>query len=469
VGRTTRIVGACVAGAAVIAGAALAAAIVAPAKAELAADAIPIGTGMGRTWHLGGFSDLYPNGMSGKEFTSITDRGPNFDAGAAGTPAAACPQSTPVGTKVYPLPGFTPEILQLGVKDDELVVKERTALRFPNGPAVGFSVRPGGRNEISVDGTCASLGTSPFGIDSEGIVEDPRDGSFWIADEYLPSLMHVLQNGTVVNRIVPIGTQASVAGTGAAVIGAFPATIGTNFRTNRGFEGIAISPDGTTLYAGLQSPMDYRTTGAERPSPNPRNSLALRVFRLDIANAAAPAVTAQWVYPLDSNGSGPLADKVSTLTWLGPDRIAVEERDDPANDPNDDPQNTTNTRLYVADFARATVLPADSVWNGAGAGGKTLEQWYIPGQGAGAPSDLPSAAPKCLWVNVAQLLVSSGFTDPTLPTRAGNGKIEGVAYLPARGANPALLAVLNDNDFGLVVPIREQLDVLGAPAVCTPS
>jgi hypothetical protein len=29
--------------------------------------------------------------------------------------------------------------------------------------------------------------------------------------------------------------------------------------------------------------------------------------------------------------------------------------------------------------------------------------------------------------------------------------------------------VLNDNDFGLVVPIREQLDVLAAPQVCTPA
>jgi hypothetical protein len=284
VGRTTRIVVAGIAGAAVLAGAALAAAITAPAKAELAADAIPIGTGVGRSWHLGGFSDLYPKGNSGKEFTSITHRGPNFDAGVG--PAAACPQTTPIGTKVYPLAGFAPEILQLGMKDETLVVKERTALRFPNGPAVGFSVRSGGRNELSVDGSCASLGTSPYGIDSEGIIEDPRDGSYWIADEYLPSVMHVDDDGTVVSRIVPAGAESSVAGTGAAVVGAFPATIGTNFRPNRGFEGIAISPDGKTLYTALQSPMEYRPTGAERPSPNPRNSLALRVFRLDIRTSA---------------------------------------------------------------------------------------------------------------------------------------------------------------------------------------
>ena len=70
---------------------------------------------------------------------------------------------------------------------------------------------------------------------------------------------------------------------------------------------------------------------------------------------------------------------------------------------------------------------------------------------------------------MAALLVSARFTDPTLPTREGNGKLEGAAYIQARGGNPALLAVLNDNDFGLVVPIPEQLNVLAAPPICTPS
>ena len=38
-----------------------------------------------------------------------------------------------------------------------------------------------------------------------------------------------------------------------------------------------------------------------------------------------------------------------------------------------------------------------------------------------------------------------------------------------RDANPSLLALVNDNDFGLVLPIPEQLDVLRAPPVCSPS
>ena len=197
------------------------------------------------------------------------------------------------------------------------------------------------------------------------------------------------------------------------------------------------------------------------------------MFRIDISNATSPATTAQWIYPL-ANGAGgsPAIDKISTLTWVGVDRIAVEERDDPANDPNDNPQNTTFTKLYVADFTALVPIPPGSVWNGpagTATGGKSLEQWYIPGQGTGAPADLPKAAPKCLWADVAEMLRAAGFTDPNDATRAGNGKIEGVAHVKARGKNPALLAVVNDNDFGLVVPIPEQIDVLQAPPVCTPS
>lgn len=464
-GRTTRVVVAAVCAAAVVTGVAVAAAIIAPAKAELAPDAISIGSGLGRTWHLGGFSDLYPEGSSGKEFWTITDRGPNLDGGVGTAPCST-------GTKVYPLPAFAPEIVRIGVKDDAIKIKERIPLRFSSGPAVGYSVRPTPKNEASLDSACQSLGTSPRGIDSEGLVVDPRDGSFWIADEYLPSVMHVMRDGTVVTRVVPTGTQGTLAGSGANVVTPFPETIGTNFRPNRGFEGIAISPDGETLYTALQSPMDYRPTGTAPSGPNPRNSLALRVFRLDISGPAAPVVTGQWIYPLDKGGgNSPLADKVSTLTWLGPDRLAVGERDDPANDPNDNPQNTTNTRLYLADFSAVTPIAPASVWNGptgVATGGKSLEQWYIPGQGVGAPADLPATAPKCFWADVAKLLRDAGFTDPTMPSRAGNGKIEGVAYVPARGANPALLAVLNDNDFGLVVPIPEQLDVLAAPPLCSP-
>jgi hypothetical protein len=70
--------------------------------------------------------------------------------------------------------------------------------------------------------------------------------------------MHVTAEGRVVTRLVPVGRESVAADSGASIVGAFPETVGVNFRPNRGFEGIAISLDGRTLYTALQSPMEYR-------------------------------------------------------------------------------------------------------------------------------------------------------------------------------------------------------------------
>ncbi|MFN8222431.1 MAG: esterase-like activity of phytase family protein [Gaiellales bacterium] len=450
-------VSAIVVGALVVSAVAVATVVIPPKQATLAADRIPLGEGLGRTWYLGGFSGLAPITRAGDEYWTITDRGPNLDEGQGNT----CVEDG----KVYPLPGFAPEIVRVAVSGAELKVVKRIPLKFSTGPAVGYSVRPAPKNEASFGPACELLGTSPRGIDSEGLVVDKRNGGFWIADEYLPSIMHVTDSGKVDLRIVPVGTASFVDGAGAKIVEGFPAGIGQWFRPNRGFEGIAISGDGKSVYTALQSPMEYRPP---TPSPDPRSSLALRVFKIDIRKAKAPAVVAQWLYPLDKSPTAnkPLADKVSELIWLEGDKLLVEERDDPTSD-FDNPQNTVNTRLYLADFASATAIPADSKWNGAASpdtGDKTAEQWYIPGQ-VGAPADLPVAASKCLWADVAAMLRTAGFTDPndpTVPPRAGNGKLEGIAYIPANG----LLAVVNDNDFGIFSPIPEQLNVVPVPAGC---
>ena len=57
---------------------------------------------------------------------------------------------------------------------------------------------------------CAdNLGTTKYGVDSEGVVVDPRDGSFWVPDEYVPSVLHVAPDGDVLGRFVPPATKAS--------------------------------------------------------------------------------------------------------------------------------------------------------------------------------------------------------------------------------------------------------------------
>lgn len=71
-----------------------------PQKATLPAEgpgAIPIGTDRNdNTWYLGGFSDLAPIGASGKEYWTLTDRGPNRDGTCSINGAVTA-------VKVYPL------------------------------------------------------------------------------------------------------------------------------------------------------------------------------------------------------------------------------------------------------------------------------------------------------------------------------------------------------------------------------
>src|SRR5262245_22209872 len=95
--------------------------------ASFVTEQIPIGTDLaGRDWFFGGMSALLAQGESGKEYWSVTDRGPNDDSdrtvpsSSAGLYCAAKPSG-----KVIFLPDFTPQLVKLKVDAGELEVKDR--------------------------------------------------------------------------------------------------------------------------------------------------------------------------------------------------------------------------------------------------------------------------------------------------------------------------------------------------------
>ncbi len=93
------------------------------------------------------------------------------------------------------------------------------------------------------------LPLNPNGLDTEGLVRT-RSGEFWLVAEYSPSLLRISARGKVLARYVPAGLQLT--GTAYPVIASLPAIL-TNRKINRGFEGIALAPDGRTLYLPVQS------------------------------------------------------------------------------------------------------------------------------------------------------------------------------------------------------------------------
>ena len=91
------------------------------------------------------------------------------------------------------------------------------------------------------------------GLDTEDIVRT-RSGEFWLVDEYRPSVLKVEANGTILARFVPRGVGDELSGADYPVVESLPASHAYR-RQNRGYEGLAISPDGNSLFVGLQSPL----------------------------------------------------------------------------------------------------------------------------------------------------------------------------------------------------------------------
>jgi glycerophosphoryl diester phosphodiesterase len=108
-----------------------------------------------------------------------------------------------------------------------------------------------------------------FDLDPESFVRAP-DGTFWISDEFGPFLLHVAGDGRLLAPPVQIPGVRSPQNPFLEISGRARAERPT-LATSRGFEGMAISPDGSTLYALLEGAV----TGDD-----PRD---LRIYTYDIA------------------------------------------------------------------------------------------------------------------------------------------------------------------------------------------
>lgn len=107
-------------------------------------------------------------------------------------------------------------------------------------------------------------GNNRISVDDEGIVL-PGDGTMWISDEYGPYVYHYDQVGRLLDVIRPPDAFIPMRLANGAPMENFSANsppIGANYnlgnpvsgrQNNQGFEGLALSPDGKTLFVLLQS------------------------------------------------------------------------------------------------------------------------------------------------------------------------------------------------------------------------
>lgn len=343
---------------------------------------------------LGGVgSDIYP-AQAPDEYWMITDRGPNSEVkGSFGK------------VRTFPVPTYDPSLLRVKVNGPDLQVQQIIPITTSNGRAVTGLSNSDDRDEVPYDLRGEEkLDVNQAGIDPEGMVR-ATNGDFWISEEYSPSILHLDPTGKVLARYVPEGIALPDAG--YPVFPTLPAILAKR-QGNRGFESMAISPDGNTLYAAIQSPLAL---------PDETEGGKSRAVRLLAISSQTGKATAEYVYPFDdvtrfdAGAKGDQNDmKISGLSMYGSGQLLVDERTDDV------------VKLYVI-----RLDPASNI--------------------LGSPFDDPAHTPPLEQTDLATVkpLAKNLLVDLTSTITGLPQKIEGVAV-----RDPKTLVIANDNDFGMV-------------------
>ena len=378
---------------------------------------------------LGGLSGLFYDGVAANgnlKFVTVPDRGPNGDPTDVDNDGE--------NERPFALPDYQARVVKFELNESTGAIENvsEVLLTREDGttPITGRPNIPG-VDEEPVDLFGNLLGYDEFGADLEGIVINPTDGSYWMVDEYRPAIYHFESDGTLINRFVPEGTGAlgsQAAGTyGTETL---PAEYSSR-RPNRGFEAVALDTDSGILYAFIQTPL---------ANPDRAASDASDVIRILGIDPATGNPVSEYVYLLEDPAvrSGGRVDKMGDAVYVGNGKFQVIERDSAVGE-------NAKKFIFEIDLKGATnVLNTASLLPG-----KTLEE------------------------HTADELVAQGI-NPVHKTKVTNlssigyvagDKPEGLALLP-----DGRLAVLNDNDFGLLdedIPIDGTVPVNPNPTAVT--
>ncbi len=242
-------------------------------------------------------------------------------------------------------------------------------------------------------------------LDPEGIRVGPN-GTFYISDEYGPYVFEFNRQGHLVRRIeVPskfaISNPSSDPNT--------ELTGNTAGRqANRGMEGLAISPDGRTLFGIMQNALiqDHGLSGLDRLGLNNR------ILKIDLATGE----THEYVYVLDAINRG---QGVCEILAINDHEFLVVERDNRSN-LQTPPQAPTRKTIYKIDVTGATDV----------SGVASLPAGALP---AGI-----TPVSKQLFINLLDADLNLAATIPE--------KIEGLTWGPDLADGRHVLYVISDND-----------------------
>jgi len=251
-------------------------------------DSFGAGANVGR---VGFFSDLYYD-SSTRSWLGLSDRGPG-----GGTLA--------YDTRVQ---RFTVDINPTSGAISNFQIQE--TIKFQSN---GSLIPAGNLNGIAPGLAPSSSSTAQRGLafDPEGIVVNPRNGNLIVSDEYGPSVYEFTRNGQLAK--VYVTPDNLIPRNATSTTPNFASDTGNDAgkRTNRGFEGLAISPDGKYAYAMLQSAMLNEGGG---------DGTYNRIVKFDTETGRA---VAQYLYKMEGASQ---SRGISALVALGDDKFLVLER-----------------------------------------------------------------------------------------------------------------------------------------------
>ncbi len=157
-------------------------------------------------------------------------------------------------------------------------------------------------------------------FDIESVRRDPR-GDLWFGDEFGPFLLHADATGRVLEAPIPLPEVKSPENP-TLQSGEEP-----NLPTSKGFEGMAISEDGNTLYPMLEGALENDSDGSQR-----------YIYEFDLAGKQYTGE--RWQYRTEAP-----ENSIGDLTTLGGDRFLVIERD------NEQGEAASFKKVYLVDLS----------------------------------------------------------------------------------------------------------------------
>lgn len=170
-----------------------------------------------------------------------------------------------------------------------------------------------------------------------------RDGSLWIADEYGPHIDRIDAKGRRYDRLA-IPDHYRIQKPSPDPDKELPPNNTSGRQPNRGFEGLAINPTGTKLFAIPQSPL---LQDAGLNDKNERIGKNIRMLQIGVETGDEWGKTKEYVYQIDDAKQG-----VSEILAVNSRQFLVLERDGKAG------AEAKSKKIYLIDIDGATDVSA---------------------------------------------------------------------------------------------------------------